>query len=63
MLRKGMKVERLTKKVGRAAPTGRVVALLDENRIEVKWEDGHSSITSRSGVVPLTPANDPHKDD
>ena len=63
MLRKGMKVERLTKKVGQVAMVGKVVELRDANRVEIKWEDGHTSIISRTGVVPVTAANDPHKDD
>lgn len=63
MLRKGMKVERVTKKVGQVAAIGKVVELRGENRVEILWEDGHTSITSRSGVTPLTAANDPHRDD
>lgn len=63
MLRKGMKIERLTKRVGQVAATGRVVELRDQGRVEIKWDDGHTSVTSRGGVVPLTEANDPHRDD
>ena len=62
MIRKGTQVERLTKKVGQFAETGKVIAIHDEFSVEVEWEDGHQSIVSKSGVMPLTEANRPHKD-
>lgn len=63
MLRKGSRVMQLTKKVGQVAPTGKIVSMGDNNVIEVAWDDGHTSITSREALVPLTEANRPHKDE
>lgn len=60
-MHKGDRVERLTKKVGQTAPTGRVIAFRDEHYIEVQWDDGHTSLVSRDGVAPITDANRPHK--
>jgi hypothetical protein len=51
MMRKGMRVVRLTKKVGQAAPTGRIVAVRGSS-YEIKWDDGHTSVTSPEGVLP-----------
>ena len=60
MLRNGMKVTRLTKKVGQSAPTGKVVSIHGDS-VEVTWDDGHTSIVSKEAVTPLTDANRPHK--
>lgn len=60
MIHKGSRVVQLTRKVGQAGPTGRVVRLGDNNVVEVEWDDGHTSITSREALVPLTDANKPH---
>ena len=60
MIRKGSRVVQLTKKVGHSGPTGRVIRIDDNNVIEVAWDDGHTSITSREALVPLTEANEPH---
>jgi hypothetical protein len=49
---KGDKVTKLTKKVGQAMTTGRVIAFKGES-VEVKWEDGHTSLISRVGIVPF----------
>ena len=62
MIRKGTRIERLTKKVGQFPETGKVTAIHDEFSVEVEWDDGHESIVSKSAVVPLTEANRPHKD-
>jgi len=51
VLKTGMKVKRLTKKVGQTAPLGTVTELHGDS-VEVKWEDGHTSIVSRISVVP-----------
>lgn len=51
-MRTGEKVTKLTKKVGQAAPTGRIVSVRGES-VEVKWEDGHTSLISKIGVVPV----------
>ncbi len=63
MVRKGTRVERITKKVGQVAATGRVISIRDENRVEVRWDDGHTSVVSKGALTPLTDANRPHKDD
>jgi hypothetical protein len=63
MLRKGTRVERITKKVGQVPATGTVVGPKDGHAVEVEWDDGHTSITSADSVTPITEANRPHKDD
>ena len=59
MIRKGTRVERITKKVGQYPETGKVTAIHDEYSIEIEWDDGHTSIVSKSAVTPLTEANRP----
>lgn len=61
MLRKGTKVERLTKKVGQVPETGKIVDMVEGHAVEVKWDDGHTSIISRDAVTPVTDANRPDK--
>jgi hypothetical protein len=61
MLRSGTRVTRLTKKVGQAAPTGKIISIHGDS-IEVEWDDGHKSVISKEAVTPLTEANRPHKD-
>lgn len=51
MLRKGQKVETLTKKVGQAPRTGIVIDLRDDEFVEVEWDDGHTSTVSASTLV------------
>lgn len=51
-MHRGDKVAKLTKKVGQTAPTGRVIAIKGDS-LEVKWDDGHWSLISRIGVVPV----------
>ena len=62
MLRKGTRVERLTKKVGQVPETGKVLELVEGHGVEIQWDDGHTSIISRDAVTPLTDANRPDKD-
>lgn len=50
-MHRGDKVVKLTKKVGQHADTGKVIAFKGES-VEVKWEDGHTSLISRTGLVP-----------
>lgn len=52
MLKSGMKVQRLTKKVGQTSPTG-VIKEMHGDSVEVQWDDGHTSIVSRISVVPV----------
>ena len=63
MVRKGARIERLTKKVGQHPETGKVTAIHDEYSVEIEWDDGHTSIVSKSAVVPVTDANRPDKGD
>lgn len=51
-MHRGDKVAKLTKKVGQASPEGRVLALKG-TLVEVRWEDGHTSLISRTGIVPV----------
>ena len=57
MLKKGDKVIELTKKVGQHSRTG-VVAETHGESVEVKWDDGHTSITSRTSLALKTEANE-----
>ena len=45
MLKPGMKVEQLTRKVGQVARQGKVIAV-SGNSIEVTWDDDRTSIVS-----------------
>lgn len=49
-MRRGDRVTKLTKRVGQTSPVGRVVAIKGAS-VEVKWEDGHTSLSSRVGLV------------
>ncbi len=52
MLRPGTRVRRLTKKVGQPAPEGKIIGK-SGHAYEIKWDDGHTSITDPVGVVPI----------
>lgn len=62
MIRKGTRVERLTKKVGQHPETGKVTAIHDEYSVEVEWDDGRSTVVSKSALTPVTEANRPRKE-
>lgn len=47
---KGQHVKTLTKSVGRQPRRG-VVTRVDGSTVEVKWEDGHSSLLSGGALV------------
>jgi len=51
MFRPGQRVTRMTKKVGQAAPYGKVVKVHHAN-VEVKWDDGHVSFVTAEGLMP-----------
>lgn len=53
-MRKGQKVETLTKTVGQPTRTGTVVDIRDEDFVEVEWEDGHISVISQTALNPVT---------
>jgi hypothetical protein len=57
VLKKGEKVIELTKKVGQHSRTGVVEAARGES-VEVRWDDGHLSIVSRTALAPITKANE-----
>lgn len=42
MLKKGQRVEELTKKTGQRPRTGLIIDLRDDE-VEVRWDDGHVS--------------------
>ena len=49
MLRKGMRVAKLTKRTGQVAPTGRVIDVRNDS-CEVRWDDGHISIIDQGAL-------------
>lgn len=51
MLKKGTRVARLTKRVGQPAATGRIIDIRPDQSYEIKWDDGHVSVTSPDGVI------------
>lgn len=48
--RKGTHVKTLTKTVG-SSPRHGVVERVDGNSVEVKWDDGHTSVLSGGALV------------
>jgi hypothetical protein len=50
MYRQGMKVAALTKKAGQVPRTGTVIGVRRHD-VEVRWEDGHSSVISRRALT------------
>ncbi len=50
MLKQGTRVTELTKKAGQVPRKGMVVTIRGTS-VEVEWEDGHTSITSRAALV------------
>ncbi len=49
-MKKGTKVEALTKKAGQVPRAGTVEAVRGDT-VEVRWEDGHLSVISRRALV------------
>ncbi|MFP3881863.1 MAG: hypothetical protein ACLFWH_06040 [Actinomycetota bacterium] len=60
-MRKGQRIETLTKTVGQPSRTGVVVNIRDENFIEVDWDDGHTSVISRDAVLETSTEQTGHK--
>ena len=52
MLRIGMHVRELTKKVGQTGRTGKVVRVHGDD-VEVEWDDGHTSSLSGAFLQPI----------
>ncbi|MBT8250246.1 MAG: hypothetical protein KJN81_08280 [Acidimicrobiia bacterium] len=42
----------MTKKVGQRAPTGTIVEV-QKGSYEILWDDGHRSIATSDGIIPL----------
>lgn len=53
-MRKGQRVETLTKTVGQTPRTGVILDIRDEEFVEVEWEDGHISVITRSALIPAS---------
>ncbi len=54
MLRRGTRVTRLTQRVGQRAPTGKIVDVrAAEHKYEIEWDDGHRSVTTSIGIIPV----------
>ncbi len=51
-LRKGMRVQELTKKVGQVPRRGKVLDIHDSS-VEVEWDDGHTSSLSQGFLFPV----------
>ena len=52
MLRPGTRVRRMTKKVGQHAEEGKIIGR-SGHAYEIRWDDGHTSITDPIGVLPV----------
>ena len=52
MLRTGTRVTQMTKRVGQRAPQGKIVDVRGDS-YEIKWDDGHTSISTREGIVAI----------
>lgn len=53
-MRKGQKIETITKTVGQTPRSGVVVDVRDEDFVEVEWDDGHTSVISETALSPTT---------
>lgn len=52
MLRPGTRVTKMTQRVGQRAPEGKIVDVRNGS-YEIKWDDGHTSIITPEGIVPV----------
>jgi hypothetical protein len=50
-LRKGMRVQELTKKVGQVPRRGKILDI-HGHTVEVAWDDGHTSSLSHGFLIP-----------
>ncbi len=55
MLKKGMHVQELTKKIGQMPRTGTIIRV-DGDNVEVRWDDGHLSSLSGAFLRPIKKA-------
>lgn len=51
MLHRGQRVAELTKKVGQIPRTGKIEAIRGKT-VEVRWDDGHTSVVSSISLTP-----------
>lgn len=58
MLKKGERVEELTKKTGQRPRVGQIVEIRDES-VEVRWDDGHVSSVIGALLRPVTKPEKP----
>ena len=56
MIKQGQRVTEMTRKDGQVGRVGTVKALHDMT-VEVKWEDGHTSVISRVALRPAGKQN------
>lgn len=56
-LRKGMRVQELTKKVGQTPRRGKVLDVHDDT-VEVLWDDGHTSSLTGGYLIPAPQKKD-----
>lgn len=52
MLKRGTRVERMTQRAGRRGPTGKIVDVRRDS-YEILWDDGHTSIITPGGIMPV----------
>ena len=52
MLKPGTQVTKMTQKVGQRTPTGKIISVTRDS-YEILWEDGHTSIITPEGIVPV----------
>ena len=57
MLRAGTRVTRMMRRVGQRAPEGKIVQVRGDS-YEIKWDDGHVSIATADGIVPVKKPKD-----
>jgi len=58
MLKKGERVEELTKKTGQRPRVGMIIDIRSDS-VEVRWDDGHVSSVTGALLRPLTKPEEP----
>lgn len=56
MIKNGQRVTEMTRKVGQVGRVGTVITIHGKS-VEVKWEDGHTSVISRVALRPAGKQN------
>jgi hypothetical protein len=57
MLKKGTRVTRMTQRVGQHPPEGKIIDVTRDS-YEIRWDDGHTSIITPEGIVPVKKPKD-----